>query len=365
MQLSNYELREVSTFRVGLKAARTGQGVPLFEDIPGVGVLFRPLPSDESSLQENIILTKATIYPTLFDLMGLRFAPAVADLDTLRQRNEEFVVRSRYQDMENHVYDISTTRVDDALRIPPAERRGDLYRSQETIPSVHPDGYKGPGLNLRDSQLQEGYKPSNLYPPERFYPSDTDALRDHRAAPPVVPGLAPTTGLAPPIYEGADGVLVPSPAGAFPTETIAPDFAYPYADPATGTAPVLEPGGSVIVPDPAFGGHPLDRLPPSNVPVNPPMGATRPPRAGQGQGPGEVPAPGLPPLPSSSVTSETRTHVDPNVGRASATRPAPAPPSAAVPPPRLAPNRTAPPAPPRSQEGRSGGLFSRFRRGQG
>ena len=57
--------------------------------------LFRPLPSDESSLQQNIIMAQATIFPTLFDLMGLRWAPAVADLDPLRLSNDEFIVRNR------------------------------------------------------------------------------------------------------------------------------------------------------------------------------------------------------------------------------------------------------------------------------
>ncbi|MHC4403160.1 MAG: hypothetical protein ACYTG0_26155, partial [Planctomycetota bacterium] len=73
VQLSNYELREVSRYQVALKASRTSRGVPLLEDVPLAGVLFRPLPQQESSLQENLILAQATIYPTLFDLMGLRW----------------------------------------------------------------------------------------------------------------------------------------------------------------------------------------------------------------------------------------------------------------------------------------------------
>src|SRR5690606_4297346 len=81
VQLGNYELREVSRYIVALKAERTGKGVPLLEDIPGLGVLFRPLPSDESALQQNIILAQTVIFPTLFDLMGLRIAPTVAELD--------------------------------------------------------------------------------------------------------------------------------------------------------------------------------------------------------------------------------------------------------------------------------------------
>jgi hypothetical protein len=171
VQLGNYELREVSRYTVALKAARTSRGVPLFEDIPGLGILFRPLPSASSSLQQNVILAQSTIFPTLFDLMGLRIAPTVADLDTLRLRNSEFLVRGRARDVSNRVFDYSTSSVDEFLRIPPAERRPDLYRTQETIPNVHPDGYQGPGLNLHDSQLQEGYDPTRANSPSRYVPS--------------------------------------------------------------------------------------------------------------------------------------------------------------------------------------------------
>jgi hypothetical protein len=173
VQLGNYELREVSRYTVALKASRTSRGVPLFEDIPGLGVLFRPLPSASSSLQQNVILGQSTIFPTLFELMGLRIAPAVADLDTLGLRNGEFIVRGRARDVSNRVFDYSTSRVDESLRVPPAERRPDLYRTQETIPDVHPNGYHGPGLNLKDSQLQEGYDPTRANPPTRYVPSNS------------------------------------------------------------------------------------------------------------------------------------------------------------------------------------------------
>ena len=173
VQLSNFELREVSRYQVALKAARRERGVPLLEDVPLAGVLFRPLPQAESSLQQNVILAQATIYPTLFDLMGLRWAPAVADLDPLRLSNEEFLVRGRRQGLRNRVYDYSSSKVDDFLRIPEGERRSDLYRSQETIPEIHPNGYQGPGLGIRDSQLQEGYRPSHSQPPTKFIPAES------------------------------------------------------------------------------------------------------------------------------------------------------------------------------------------------
>jgi len=173
VQLSNFELREVSRYTVALKAARTSRGVPLLEDIPLAGALFRPLPSDESSLQQNLIYSQATIFPTLFDLMGLRWAPAVADMDPLRVSNREFIVRGRHRALENRVYDYASEQVDEFLRIPEANRRADLYRTQETIPYMHPNGYQGPGLDLRDSQLQEGYQPGRAYPQNRFIPSES------------------------------------------------------------------------------------------------------------------------------------------------------------------------------------------------
>jgi hypothetical protein len=179
VQLSNYELREVSRYLVALKAARTSRGVPLLEDVPVAGVLFRPLPSAESSLQQNIILGQATIFPTLFDLMGLRWAPAVAELDPLRVANDEFVVRNRNRVLMNRVFDHASAKVDEYLRIPEGERRPDLYRSQETIPRQHPDGYRGPGLNLRDSQMREGYWPLEHRPDTRFIPgSDKEGVLD-------------------------------------------------------------------------------------------------------------------------------------------------------------------------------------------
>jgi len=187
VQTGNYELREVSRYQVALKASRTSRGVPLLEDIPGLGMIFRPLPQAESSLQENLILAQSVIYPTLFDLMGLRWAPAVADLDTLRLREEEFVTRNRQRALGNQVFDYSSTQVDDFIRIPQQERRGDLYRVQETIPSIHPNGYHGPGMGRRDSSLQEGYSPHMIRPDSEFTPGSS------RSAPfaPAIPHGAP------------------------------------------------------------------------------------------------------------------------------------------------------------------------------
>ncbi|MEQ9412118.1 MAG: hypothetical protein RIK87_30690 [Fuerstiella sp.] len=185
----NYELREVSTYQVGLKASRTSRGVPLLEDAPGIGVLFRPLPSDESSLQQNIILSHTVIYPTLFDLMGLRWAPAVADLDSLSLREREFVTRHREKFLQNEVFDYSSLQVDDFMRIPEAERRGDLYRTQESIPHTHPNGYHGSGLNIRNGHLQEGYAPEQFHPQSQYVPQRSEDARFSLETAPATPVL--------------------------------------------------------------------------------------------------------------------------------------------------------------------------------
>jgi hypothetical protein len=175
VHLSNFELREVSRYVVALKAARTAKGVPLLEDIPVVGALWRPLPSDEKSLQQNIIMAQATIFPTLFDLMGLRWAPAVSDVDPMQLSNREYIVRNRNRYLENRIYDYSSSKVDEFLRIPESARRADLYRSQESIPTLHPNGYEGPGLDYQVTPMREGYDPQGRAPSNSRFPANSPA----------------------------------------------------------------------------------------------------------------------------------------------------------------------------------------------
>jgi hypothetical protein len=138
-------------------------------------------------LQQNLILGQTVIFPTLFDLMGLRWAPAVADLDPLRLSNEEFLVRGRNRALQNRVYDHASSRVDDFLRVPEAMRRQDLYRTQESIPVRHPNGYMGPGLDRTDSQLQEGYQPEGAHPEQEFYPGQSAEGNPYRINAPGAP----------------------------------------------------------------------------------------------------------------------------------------------------------------------------------
>jgi hypothetical protein len=148
VQTSSFELREISRYQVALKASRTGRGVPLFEDIPGLGVLFRPQPSQESSLQQNIILGQSTVYPTLFDLMGLRWAKHVVDTTDENLRTSEHVIRGRHKTVSDFVFEEASDRVDDFLGIKDSDdykhlRRKDLYHDRSLPSPFHPNGYKG------------------------------------------------------------------------------------------------------------------------------------------------------------------------------------------------------------------------------
>ncbi len=293
VQLGNYELREVSKYLVALKASRTGKGVPGLQDIPGVGVLFRPLPSAESSLQQNLIYSQATIFPTLFDLMGLRYAPAIADLDPLADRLAEFAARNRHLDIIQRTADIGASRVDDALRTPNGERRADLYRPQVSIPAVHPNGYVGPGLRLRDGTLVEGppappgYDPRLAFPPTGFNPMTTpeSAPRPILLQPTGPTGYTPLGGAPPqPLHQPRQVPPdLPNPPDA---NGVMGRLAAPYrggsgtTPPATGGAPPLD---TVIAP----GARPLPFTPPVPPPPLPALpGAARPV--------GLPPLPGLP-----------------------------------------------------------------------
>jgi hypothetical protein len=79
VQIGNLEWREISRYEISLKAAHNSRGVPLLEDIPVVGLAFRPLPQAKKSIQKNIIIGQAAVYPTVEDLLGLR-SPAAAGL---------------------------------------------------------------------------------------------------------------------------------------------------------------------------------------------------------------------------------------------------------------------------------------------
>ena len=70
VQIPSLELQEVSRFRVALDSDKQERGIPLLEDVPGLGVLFRPRRATASTTQENIILVDAVVYPTALSMIG-------------------------------------------------------------------------------------------------------------------------------------------------------------------------------------------------------------------------------------------------------------------------------------------------------
>ncbi|PHS15765.1 MAG: hypothetical protein COA78_04800 [Blastopirellula sp.] len=144
VQTSSFELREISRYQVALKVSRTSRGVPLLEDIPFLGAVFRPAASAESSIQQNIILGQTTVYPTLYDLMGLRWAPQVVDLDHTALLEKEHVIRGRQQAIRNYVFDVASRRVDEFLDIQkktPEHYRPDFYHQESHRSPYHPNGH--------------------------------------------------------------------------------------------------------------------------------------------------------------------------------------------------------------------------------
>lgn len=160
VQTSSYELREVGRYQVALKAARTSRGVPMLENAPVVGGLFRPAPSEESSIQQNIILGRSVVYPTLYDLMGLAWAQHVAELGYDDIRNAGHVARGRQQMVKQHVFDESSRNVDNFLQITPADEhyRPDLYREHSLPSPYHPNGYVYPDLKDDADPTRRGFR---------------------------------------------------------------------------------------------------------------------------------------------------------------------------------------------------------------
>lgn len=229
VQTSSFELREISRYQVALKAARTSQGVPLLQDIPIAGLAFRPLPSAESSIQQNVILGSSVVYPTLFDLMGLRWAPSVVDLDHISVRDAEHVVRGRRWSIESSVFQQSSEYVDRLLGLEydtPQQYRPDLYHRHWEPSPYHPGGHTFPGRRPDDDPTGQGYEQPDRRPQEfREPPYDRRFRRptmyetipdqgprfDSGTVPAPIPELRLPDGPS-----AADSMSLPSPDGSLP-----------------------------------------------------------------------------------------------------------------------------------------------------
>src|SRR5205085_10914322 len=84
VQLSNYELRTVSTFvansQLGMSTRYSG-GLPIFESIPFINQIpligwFTRRGGRAASVQESIVLTHTSMYPTLQDVIQALVTPS-------------------------------------------------------------------------------------------------------------------------------------------------------------------------------------------------------------------------------------------------------------------------------------------------
>ncbi|MCA9217894.1 MAG: hypothetical protein KDB27_32715, partial [Planctomycetales bacterium] len=103
------------------------------------------------------------------DLMGLRWAPSVVDLNHLSVRDAEHVVRGRRMSVEGSVYDITTRTVDDILGMEtdtPEHLRPDLYHRQRQPSPYHPGGYTYQKMNDDDDPAGQGFEHRDRRPVE-------------------------------------------------------------------------------------------------------------------------------------------------------------------------------------------------------
>jgi hypothetical protein len=70
VQCNNYEMHEVSRFRIGVQASKASRGVPVLQDIPLAGRLFKTRATRAESVRETMILSDAVIYPSILSVTG-------------------------------------------------------------------------------------------------------------------------------------------------------------------------------------------------------------------------------------------------------------------------------------------------------
>jgi hypothetical protein len=219
VQTSSFELREVSRYMVALKASRTGRGVPLLEDIPAAGWLFRPLPNAESSLQMNIILASSVIYPTMYDLMGLRWAPYAEEINYKRLTQEKKATRQRWDQIRDQLLLKTRKTVNERVGLP---NRSLINEDQPVNPPAESLPMEGvpysPGTQGRSgSQYQmPAPDPSTYAPPPQYSPSSQPGSATPTETGPASPDSAPRdphhpTELGPP--PTAQPESAPAPGG--------------------------------------------------------------------------------------------------------------------------------------------------------
>jgi len=166
VQLGNLEWREISRYEISLKAARNSRGVPLLEDIPVVGLAFRPLPQAKKSIQKNIIIGQAAVYPTIEDLLGLR-SPAAAGLPVDELPDDLRRLREAQKQINLQVKDVLGSRTQAAIPIssaiaPPPATTG---TERMTLPApIHRLSYESPTTRRSASPAADPRKPGGSVP---------------------------------------------------------------------------------------------------------------------------------------------------------------------------------------------------------
>ena len=158
VQLGNLEWREISRYEVSLKAERNGRGVPLLEDIPIVGLAFRPLPQAKKSIQKNVIVGQASIYPTIEDLLGLR-PGATARINVQGVGDTINTMFDKNEANSAAVESLLNRKVNEALGIKPAQPAKKVESPAIPIPEFPPASRRG------------NTAPSRLFPTQTAAPS--------------------------------------------------------------------------------------------------------------------------------------------------------------------------------------------------
>jgi len=172
VQLGNLEWREISRYEVSLKAARNGRGVPLLEDIPILGLAFRPLPQAKKSIQKNVIVGQASIYPTIEDLLGLR-PGATARINVQGVGETINTMFDKSEANSSAVESLLNRRVNEALGIKPLQPAtkpvipGPAQPQMPRLPAVIP----GNGASLIPMTLPSVSRLRAAPPAEPRYPT--------------------------------------------------------------------------------------------------------------------------------------------------------------------------------------------------
>jgi hypothetical protein len=128
VQSNNYQMREVSRFRLGVQASRPSRGVPVLQDLPLAGGLFRSRSSRAQAVQETMILADAVIYPSILSVTGTSWL-------TPRLSGEGSGHHRQPSDFETKVIEQSRARLHELVR-------AELERIPDNL--VHIEGDKQP-----------------------------------------------------------------------------------------------------------------------------------------------------------------------------------------------------------------------------